>query len=105
MISLNGYQIPSDIINIICSNCYALAKYMFARTNKQSKLLFGKIMLYDMHICMGAALIGSLGILKWACKNNCDWDFRTCSYAAQDGHNYILKWVRKKCLRMESRCM
>jgi hypothetical protein len=95
MITLTGYNIPSEIINIICSNCGDLTKYLLARTSRQFKLSFGNIILSDTYICKKAASIGSLEILKWARENDCHWDSYTCSYAAENGHLEILKWARK----------
>ncbi len=83
MTSLSGYSIPSEIINIICSNCDDLTKYILARTSKQFKLLFDNIILCDTYICKKVASIGSLEILKWARENGCDWNFRTCCNAAE----------------------
>jgi len=37
---------------------------------------------------------GHLETLKWARTNGCDWDWRTCEYAAQNGQVDILKWAR-----------
>jgi hypothetical protein len=100
MISLSGYNIPSEIIDLICSNCCDLTKFMMARANKQFKILFGKIALRGTYlrgtyICKEAAFNGSLGILKWTRKNGCEWDSKTCSNAAKNGHLEILKWVRE----------
>jgi hypothetical protein len=39
------------------------------------------------------AKYGNLELLKWALANGCDWDERTCSYAAYGGHLEVLKWA------------
>ncbi len=36
-----------------------------------------------------------LEVLKWARKNGCDWNSRTCVRAAKTGRLKILKWARK----------
>ncbi len=34
-------------------------------------------------------------ILKWARKNDCEWDWKTCANAAGGGYLNVLKWARK----------
>lgn len=33
-------------------------------------------------------------MLQWARAHGCDWDARTCSYAAADGHLQVLQSAR-----------
>jgi hypothetical protein len=41
-------------------------------------------------MCSNAAREGHLEILKWARKNKCPWDERTCANAAFGGHFEVL---------------
>ena len=41
-----------------------------------------------------AARHGSLVIVKWLRANGCDWNSRTCAYAAFGGHLEVLQWAR-----------
>jgi hypothetical protein len=34
-------------------------------------------------------------VLKWAREHDCPWDFRTCAWAAGDGHLDVWKWARE----------
>ncbi len=44
---------------------------------------------------MTCAWVGRhLDVLKWARANGCDWDARTCAYAAAGGHLDVIKWAR-----------
>ncbi|CAM9606359.1 unnamed protein product, partial [Ectocarpus sp. 13 AM-2016] len=43
--------------------------------------------------CARAARGGHLDIVKWASRNGCQWDKRTCDLAAQGGHLQVLKWA------------
>lgn len=42
---------------------------------------------WDVTTCAGAALGGSLQILRWARENGCPWDTDTCKDAAAAGYN------------------
>ena len=33
-------------------------------------------------------------MLQWARANGCDWDWSTCSVAAEGGHIAVLQWAR-----------
>ncbi len=48
-----------------------------------------------IHICKEAALIGSLGILKWASEHGFVWNSGICRNAAGEAHLEILKWARE----------
>ncbi len=37
---------------------------------------------------------GHLEVLVWARANGCEWDDRTCAWAAQNGHPEVLEWAR-----------
>jgi hypothetical protein len=34
-------------------------------------------------------------LLKWCRANQCPWNKRTCTYAAENGHLELLKWARE----------
>ncbi|MFO7871231.1 MAG: DNA gyrase subunit A [Kiritimatiellia bacterium] len=50
--------------------------------------------LWDWKTCEYAAKEGHLDILKWARDNGAPWNENTCRYAAKEGHLDILKWAR-----------
>jgi hypothetical protein len=44
-------------------------------------------------------------VLKWAREQGCEWDARTCEYAALGGHLKVLRWARENhCLWDERTC-
>ena len=49
----------------------------------------------DERVIKIAARCGHIDVLKWARKNNCEWDYDTCAMAAQNGHLEVLIWARK----------
>jgi hypothetical protein len=46
--------------------------------------------------CRTIASYGYLEVLKWARKNDYDWDSKTCDIAAKNGHFEVLKWTIEK---------
>ena len=50
---------------------------------------------WDWRTCAYAAFNGHLEILKWARQNGCEWNSWVCTYAAENGHLEILKWARQ----------
>ena len=49
---------------------------------------------WDSRTCAWAAYGGHLGVLQWAREHGCEWDSHTCDLAAQQGHLEVIQWAR-----------
>ena len=82
---MNIIQLPKDLNNICCSYLTD-EEYIYVNNNWEK---FNK-----NEVCYIAAKNGWLDLLKWARKNECQWNNSVCSYAALYGHLEVLKWAK-----------
>ena len=61
-------------------------------TIPRAKLSFAEYVGLEDKACEHAATGGHLEVLKWARNQGCDWDWRTCAYAARSAHFNTSKW-------------
>ena len=45
---------------------------------------------------------GHLEVLQWTRENDGEWDWSTCSYAAEGGHLELLQWARENGCEWDS---
>ena len=91
--------------NQLCSQSTPFM-YFFCAVNKFFKIL-KQLLIFDKnhgkYITYGAAFGGHLDVLKWARKNDCEWDSWTCHRAAVNGHLHVLKWISENGCKWDSR--
>ena len=94
-------NLPEDLIIVIVGTLYRTSKIsvvVWAHVNKFSYKVACKCAkenkINRILQCPEIAAEGSLEVLKWARSNGCDWDYRTCAWAAENGHLEVLKWAR-----------
>ena len=57
---------------------------------------------WNWRTCAYAAENGHLMVLQWARENGCPWDEDTCTRAAENGHLEVLQWAKENgCPQME----
>lgn len=48
-----------------------------------------------MSICLNSVKMGNLKLLKWACNNECDWNWDVCNEAIVQNYWHIVEWATK----------
>ena len=51
---------------------------------------------HNKDVCIAAASMGYINVIRWALKNGVDWNWRICSTAARFGHLKVLQWAKEK---------
>ena len=51
---------------------------------------------HNKDVCIAAASMGYINVIRWVLKNGVDWNWRICSTAASFGHLKVLQWAKEK---------